>query len=245
VLHLPFNFWVLTPGLGRLGFADPGSLRTLLVVGLLFGLSAGLFEEIARYLVLRYWLHDARSWREALMFGAGHGGIEAILLGGIAMYGFFQAVAYRNADLSTLVPPEQLQMVQGQLQVYWAQPWFAALLGALERSFALCIHLGASILVLQVFNRGNLIWLMLAIGWHTIVNAIAVISLPMWGVAITMGLIGLAAALSLVMVFALRGVDEDKPPGVMAPPSSELLIDKAPVVEEQIPDERLEDSRFL
>ena len=37
------------------------------------------------------------------MLGAGHGGLEAILLGLLVLYGFFQAVAYQGVGLSSLV----------------------------------------------------------------------------------------------------------------------------------------------
>ncbi len=46
-------------------------------------LSAGLFEEFSRYGVMRWGASHVREPREATMFGAGHGGVEAILLVGI------------------------------------------------------------------------------------------------------------------------------------------------------------------
>jgi uncharacterized membrane protein YhfC len=50
-------------------------------------------------------------------------------------------------------------------------------LGAVERAFALILHLSLSILVLQVFVRKNIAWLFVAIGWHTAIDAIAVFGL--------------------------------------------------------------------
>lgn len=42
------------------------------------------------------------------MFGAGHGGIEAIILGGLAGVAFINFVALRNVDVATLpIPVEQ------------------------------------------------------------------------------------------------------------------------------------------
>jgi uncharacterized membrane protein YhfC len=83
VLHIPFNLWVLNPLMEKFGLSISQIGMQLVIVAILYGLSAGVFEETARYLVYRFWLKkDAeRTWRSALIFGTGHGGIEAIILG--------------------------------------------------------------------------------------------------------------------------------------------------------------------
>ncbi|MFO7537372.1 MAG: YhfC family glutamic-type intramembrane protease, partial [Chloroflexota bacterium] len=55
--HIPFNWatGLLTGGWGI-------GLWPLPLLALAAGLSAGLFEEVARWLVLRYWLKQARGW---------------------------------------------------------------------------------------------------------------------------------------------------------------------------------------
>src|SRR5215212_5914038 len=86
VVHIPLNLAIqnaVDAGLVPTPPATYGPLYSAVILGL----SAGVCEEVARYLVYRYWLKDARHWRQALMFGAGHGGIEAILLGGLALLG--------------------------------------------------------------------------------------------------------------------------------------------------------------
>ena len=174
------------------------------------------------------------------MFGAGHGGIEAILLGGLTFYAFLQAVSLRNADLSAIVAPENLELSRMQLQAYWSAPWYAALLGAVERAATLCFHVSASVLVLQAFTRRNPLWLGLAIGWHTLVDAIAVFSIRTWNVYITEAIIVGLGLLSLVLVFRLRGEPEE----LDAPVKPPVLVDI-----ESLPTdpstEDLEDSRYV
>jgi uncharacterized membrane protein YhfC len=186
VFHIPFNIWALSPAMESSGLAEAQSGVELVLFALAYGLSAGVFEEITRYLGYRFWLKDARSWKSALMFGAGHGGIEAILLGGLTFYAFLQAVSLRNADLSGVVAPENIELSRMQLEAYWSAPWYAALLGAVERAATLCFHVSASVLVLQAFTRRNPLWLGLAIGWHTLVDAIAVFSIRTWNVYISL-----------------------------------------------------------
>ena len=49
------------------------------------GLMAGVFEECGRWLAFKLSLRWSRGPGDALMYGAGHGGIEAILLAGMTM----------------------------------------------------------------------------------------------------------------------------------------------------------------
>ena len=246
VLHLPFNAQVLSLVIERLGLTEAQTGVPLAMVALLYGLSAGVFEEVARYLVYRLQLKEVTSWGQALMFGAGHGGVEAILLGLLAAYTLFQAATYRGADMSGLVPPEQLELVQAQLEAYWAMPWYSTVLGAVERAFTLCFHLSASLLVLQAITRKNPVWLALAVGWHTLINAVAVFAFGMWGAYVAEGLVGLMALFSLWIVFTLRKYEgEDGDPAHRAPPEVEIKISGVDQAVEEINKEDLEDSRYM
>lgn len=201
LLHLPFNLLLLNPRL-ELGQGEP--TLGFAVSAALLGLSAGVFEESARYLVLRFWQRKARSWREALMFGAGHGGLEAIILGVIVLVTLAQMIAYRGADLGGIVPADQLELAQQQVSAYWTAPSSQALLGALERLFALCLHLSLSVMVMRAFTHTNRWWVLAAIGWHALVDAAAVFSLPQLGAVATEALIGVFALLSVLIVIRLR-----------------------------------------
>jgi uncharacterized membrane protein YhfC len=242
VLHIPFNYWVLNPIIEKLGLGISQTGVQLVIVAILYGLSAGVFEEVARYIFYRFWLKkdSDRTWSSAVMFGAGHGGVEAIVLGLLGLIAFVQLLVLRDADLSTQVPVDQLELAKMQVETYWALPWYAALMGAIERVAAISFHISASVLVLQVFRRRNLLWLLLAIGWHTLLDAVAVFGMQTWGMYITEALIVSLGALSVVIVFLLRepdsAVDADNPS------QREILtID----IETQKPSlENLEDSRY-
>jgi len=223
-----------------LGLADASAGLGLVIVAILYGLSAGVFEELARYLAYRFWVKDARSWKAGLMFGAGHGGLEAIILGALAGYALVQALVYRNADLTTVVPPEQMELAVAQLEAYWSTPWYLSIMGAVERIGAICFHLSASILVLQAFKRENNLWVLAAIGWHTLLDAVAVYGIQVWGVLVTEALILLFGLVSLLMIWLLRDSHEDEDQTDLPP--------QPPQTESVSPDlsqEKLEDSRYL
>lgn len=238
VLHIPFNLVVLNPILEQLGFGDGGLDAGLLVGALLLGLSAGLFEEITRWLGLRYWIKEARSWNSALMYGAGWGGIEAILLGLVVLWALVQALLYQQGALQGLIPPEQLELVDTQFAAYWETPLFLNLLGAVERSFALMLHLSLSVMVMRVFTHNNRLWLVAAIAWHAFVDAVAVIAVTQIGAVATEGIVAIMGLMSLAIIFRLK--EADPPEEERSKPPSPKLEPK-PV---QITEEKLNKSRY-
>jgi len=236
--HLPFNQFLLLPGLRRAGVdlaAQAGG--SLWVLALAAGLSAGLFEELARYLVFRFWLRGQKDEYLPWKYGIGHGGIEAILTGLLVLYTLVQVLALGNEGVLGGFPADQASLIRSQLETYWAVPWQEALLGAWERVSALLFHLGASVFVYKSVSERNLLWLGLAIVGHTALNGFALIAVSQ----ISLFLVEL-----LLFAFALAWVawawlvrprfahQEDlKPP----PPQPSLSV-------RQITTEQIEESRY-
>jgi uncharacterized membrane protein YhfC len=202
-VHVPLNFGLTALFNYKILPAPPAAWHPWFNPVVL-GLTAGLCEEVARYVVYRWWIKSARSWREALMFGAGHGGIEAIFVGLSALAAFATYFFLQRGGSLNVVPPEQQPALAQQLAAYWSAPWPLTLLGAVERAFALCVHLGLSVLVLQAFKRRNAAWLVGAILWHAASDTTALLALPVWGAYWTEAVIGAFALASLAMLFALR-----------------------------------------
>ncbi len=201
--HIPFIL-VISRLLNQTGMISWSPAAQLIFNSLFAGLSAGIFEEGARYIVLRLWLKDVRSWRKGILFGAGHGGAEAIILGAVALYSFIQLAILRNADLSKIYPANQVALAQQQLQTYWSLPWYGSLLGALERSFTIPAQIALAVLVLQVFTRKNIAWLFAAIGYHTLLDFVAVFGQAHMNSYQLEGVIGIFALLSVGIIFLLR-----------------------------------------
>jgi uncharacterized membrane protein YhfC len=200
VVHLPLN-WAL----GLLGGGRGVALWPMPLMALVAGLSAGICEEVARYLMLRFWRRKARSWAQGVAFGAGHGGVEAIVLGLLVVVNFVAMVALRGMDLGALgFSGGALEQVQAQAAAYWSLPWYLPLLGGLERVLAITIQVSLSLLVLQAFVRHSVGWLLAAIGAHTLVDGVVVFlagmgwsPLALEGVVLPFALGGLALILTL------------------------------------------------
>ena len=250
VLHIPFNIYLLNPFLARIAPEPSAGSNDLILVGALLGLSAGIFEETARYLVLRFWRKDIQSWKHSVMFGAGHGGIEAVILGILAFISFVQLVFYRRmgADsLGSLVEGDQVEMLSAALRTYWSASWYEHLWGSLERFSVISIHLSATVLVYNSVRRKNLIWYLAAVAWHTLVDFFAVFASQSWGIPATEAIIFVFGILGWVIIFGLREphppptpVSEDTPTEAIQP-----ALQINPVAQDQpITKESLEDSRY-
>lgn len=125
--------------------------------GLFLGLSAGIFEETARFIFLKYLLKGRTRLSDGLAFGLGHGGIEAMLLVGI------------NGIAALILYP------MGSLDLAGSS-YLSLLLGGIERIFAVSFHIGATLVVLHGI-RVNKPWryLMLAILLHGLIDSMVVI----------------------------------------------------------------------
>lgn len=111
------------------------------------GITAGFFEEVGRFLVMKYMLKGFCSTKDAIGFGLGHGGIEAILFVGInAIFALFTSVpSISDGDY---------------------------LLGGFERLCTLVIHVGLSVLVAKSVRLKKYSFLVLAICIHSLLDFI-------------------------------------------------------------------------
>jgi len=174
--HIPFNQFVLLPALEGWGIGIAQSGWKLLMLGIAAGLSAGIFEETARYLSFRFWLKKNKNTLLPIKYGVGHGGIEAFLLGILALYALIQVLSLGGEGSLNSFPSEQVELIRTQITAYWDVPWQHSLLGAWERVSALAFHIGASLMVYKSVREKKPSWLVVAVLGHTLLNAFAVIS---------------------------------------------------------------------
>lgn len=113
---------------------------------IVIGLSAGVFEGLARYIMMRFFMKQ-RDWQSGFLFGAGHGGIEAVLLVGITAF-------------ALLFSPSA--------HIYN----FGLFIGGIERLFAIMLHIGLSIIVLRGVVKRKFIYVVIAMLIHGFVDSL-------------------------------------------------------------------------
>ncbi|KAB2846689.1 MAG: YhfC family intramembrane metalloprotease [Hyphomicrobiaceae bacterium] len=166
--------------------------------------SAGLFEECARYVAFRRFLPEAKSWRHGVAFGLGHGGVESVFVGLLVTLTFLNMSIFRVVDPGSLpgITPQEKADLARQIAAYWKSDWYLPLLAALERLFAIVFHVTASLMVLRSVVGRRIDWLLAAIGLHAGFNAAAVGASLRWGPIAAEAVIG-AGALACAII-ALR-----------------------------------------
>jgi uncharacterized membrane protein YhfC len=210
IVHLPLNWAV-----GLLGPPRGLGLLPLPVLAVAAGLSAGLCEELARFVALRFVYRRARGYHAALQFGAGHGGVEAMILGALVALTLVSMLALRFLPAATLkLTPDKAEAAATAAAAFWATPWYMFALGGLERVFALTSHVLFTVLVMRTVTRGQPIWLLLAVLAHAALDAVAVWSVRSLGAVATEGIVAAFAVAALVLIVAMR---EPRPAPAAAP----------------------------
>jgi len=180
--------------------------NTLLVNAVILGLLAGVFEETARYILYKFILKKSRTWKDGMLVGLGHGGTEALIIGVVSAMAFVTMVTYRSLDLSTVpsIPADQVELAKQQVAAYWSTPPYLALIGFIERFFAMCLHVGLSVMVLYAITNKKPVWFWVALLWHALVDAVAVYMAQKVGILAVEGIVAILALTSIWIVFILR-----------------------------------------
>ncbi len=146
VLESSAHRWILNSEFG------PAITGNIWLYGLYGGAMAGLFEETGRFIAFRTILRKQQENNaNALMYGAGHGGMEAfILLGITSVNNIVYSVLINTGKtevLTAAVTGEVLEQVEGAVRTLIATPSWHFLLGGLERVLAVILQISFSVLV--------------------------------------------------------------------------------------------------
>lgn len=145
----------------------------LLLLGFAFfaAFTAGLFEEGGRWIAYRFFIKPQdRTFQNGLMMGAGHGGLEAIVIGFIVLLSLVAYIAIMTVSPATLAELGQDPAALEQAKNSFTQmPSWMPLLSGWERVSTLFIHIGLSVMVLLSFTKGFRFW-WYALATHTLVD---------------------------------------------------------------------------
>ena len=167
------------------------------------GLAAGVFEETGRLIAMKLLKKKHNTPSTSLMYGAGHGGIEALLILGVGMMQYLiMAQAINSGTINQLTAPLEgtaLATIHAQIQALVTTPAPYFLVGIAERISAVVLHIGLSVLVWQAVVTPGKLWLYAAaIGLHALADALAVIiqgfGAPIWAIECAIALFALAVA---------------------------------------------------
>jgi uncharacterized membrane protein YhfC len=132
-------------------------------------LSAGIFEETARFLSFKLLKDKYTGIGTSLSYGIGHGGIEALLLGGMLMLNNVLVSLLINAG-TELIPAETVSALTT------VQPHMFVIT-FVERAIAFAAQVSLSVLVWSAVNDAKKIWLYpAAILLHALIDTPAILT---------------------------------------------------------------------
>lgn len=185
--------------------------------------SSGLFEETARYVVMRWVIKRVRDWKSGVMFGAGHGGVEAILVIGLASVTMIALLAFGDTLLAQTqaAAPAQVPALQAQIEAVRGMQWWAPVLGVYERVGAVMLHISLSLLVMKAVRGDNgkraWLWWLLAVVFHAGANTVAVGANQIAGPFAAEGVLTVIAAVAVVIIARVRRAERATAAPVIAP----------------------------
>ena len=174
------------------------------------GLAAGLFEETGRFTAMKFFMKDPDK-KNAIMYGIGHGGIEAILVTGLNMISNLVTSMMINAgSLESILAPlgDERQTLLTQLSALWTEPSWKFYMAGMERVSAVMLHIVLSYLVYMAVKNQKIIWYVLSVLLHAAVNAGTILFaqvLPVWIVEVIL------LAVCAGLIFAVKRQYQKEP----------------------------------
>ena len=189
--------------------------------GIFGGFMAGFFEETGRFLAMKTVLRKQRgNDTNALMYGAGHGGIEAVLILSVSMIvNVIFCLQYNAGIPSTFGGSTQaLAIIASSPAIFLA--------GGVERVLAVTIHVTLSVLVWFAAKDSKKFWLYpLAILLHLFVDAAGVILKGFgtndWLIEGAVFVIAIGLVFLAIAVWKKNHVAQAEPEAVEAAPEAE------------------------
>jgi uncharacterized membrane protein YhfC len=165
-------------------------------------LAAGVFEETGRWIIFSRFLKHERRWKDGVGFGLGHGGIEAIFIGGTAAVSLIVfSVMYNNGTFGQVTGQMPTEVAASIINTMKSFPPFFLLIG-LERVLTLAVHVALSLVILDGVRKQDKRYLLIAILLHSLIDVPAAMYqiklLPLWIVEIVVCIVAAVCFLFII-----------------------------------------------
>lgn len=166
--------------------------NNILLYGLYGGVAAALFEETGRFVAMNFCMKNNLNKGNALMYGIGHGGAEAILIVGLVYVNNIVTSIMINSGSMQLtmsqLTPEMQEATYQQLQALWQTEPYIFCMAGIERMSAVVLQICLSVLVYKCVKTGQMKYIAGAFILHFIVDFVTVVTaglgMPIWAVEI-------------------------------------------------------------
>ena len=173
------------------------------------GFAAGIFEETGRFVAFKTVMRKSRDKADGVMYGAGHGGFEALIVAGMGMISNIVMALMMNLGLTDMLTTGMdeatLATFNSQLEQLATLAPGTFLLGAVERCSAIALHIALSVLVWTAAKQAKKGWLYpVAILIHAFADGVLVILANGLGMNVYLVEAILAVMVAVIVFFAVK-----------------------------------------
>lgn len=144
------------------------------------GLAAALFEETGRTVAMKFWMKKTLSKENAVMYGVGHGGAEAILIVGVTcinnlLTSFMINSGQMEQTLTATQDGPGKELALESLSVLWTTPGYQFFLAGVERISAIVLQICLSYLIYRAVKLGKRQFYFIAFVIHFLVDVLTIL----------------------------------------------------------------------
>lgn len=169
--------------------------------------AAAVFEESGRIIVMKYFMKSRFNFSNAFMYGVGHGGIEAIVLGGLTgISNLANMLMINSGSMETVLaalPDDVKNQTLTQISALWTTNSGLFFAAGIERVSALVLQIGLSLIIFNGLKTHKKPLVLLAYVTHFAVDFFAVACASRLPIVVVEIIIMIMAAGTLVFAHKL------------------------------------------
>ncbi len=151
----------------------------ILVKAIYGGLAAGVFEEVGRFTSMNLFKRKGLNKRNAIMYGIGHGGIEAIIIVGLtSISNLITSIMINTGTFEPMLSSldvDTKEQTMNQISLLWTTGSLDFYLAGVERVVAITLHICLSYIVYRSVKDKKVKLLFLAIVLHAGLDFVTVL----------------------------------------------------------------------
>ncbi|MCI7491236.1 MAG: YhfC family intramembrane metalloprotease [Lachnobacterium sp.] len=169
--------------------------------------AAAVFEESGRIIAIKYFMKSRFNFPNAFMYGVGHGGIEAIVLGGLTgISNLANMLMINSGSMETVLaalPDDVKNQTLTQISALWTTNSGLFFAAGIERVSALVLQIGLSLIIFNGLKTHKKPLVLLAYCIHFAVDFFAVACASKLPIVVVEIIIMIMAAGTLVFAHKL------------------------------------------
>ena len=169
--------------------------------------AAAVFEESGRIIAMKYFMKSRFNFYNAFMYGVGHGGIEAIVLGGLTgISNLANMLMINSGSMETVLaalPDDVKNQTLTQISALWTTNSGLFFAAGIERVSALVLQIGLSLIIFNGLKTHKKSLVLLAYVTHFAVDFFAVACASRLPIVVVEIIIMIMAAGTLVFAHKL------------------------------------------